>query len=64
MQLLKVKIMEDVFTPGEKRRMLRKLTGAMASIKSSSLGQTALVVDDEDRPGNWMSASNHPPFPV
>ncbi len=53
MPLIEVKLIENVFTPEQKRRMITKLTDAMVSIEGENMRQVTQVVIEEVRSGDW-----------
>jgi 4-oxalocrotonate tautomerase len=53
MPLINVKLIEDVFTPEQKRRIVVELTDAMVAIEGESMRQVTWVVVEEVRSGDW-----------
>lgn len=53
MPLIQVKLIEDVFTPAQKKQMITKLTDAMVSIEGESMRPVTWVVIEETRGGDW-----------
>ena len=53
MPLINVKLIEDVFTPEQKRRIVEELTDAMVVIEGESMRQVTWVVVEEVRSGDW-----------
>jgi 4-oxalocrotonate tautomerase len=53
MPLINVKLIEDVFTPEQKRQIVEKLTDAMVAIEGESMCQVTWVVVEEVRSGDW-----------
>ncbi len=53
MPLVNVKIMEGVFTPGQKQDMIHKLTDAMVAIEGEYMRPMTLVVIEELKSGDW-----------
>ena len=53
MSLINVKLIEDVFTPEQKRRIVEELTDAMVAIEGESMRQVTWVVVEEVRSGDW-----------
>jgi 4-oxalocrotonate tautomerase len=51
--LINVKLIEDVFTPEQKRQIVEKLTDAMVAIEGESMRQVTWVVVEEVRSGDW-----------
>ena len=53
MPLINVKLIEDVFTPEQKRRIVEEFTDAMVAIEGESMRQVTWVVVEEVRSGDW-----------
>ena len=53
MPLINVKLIEDVFTPEQKRRIVEELTDAMVAIEGENMRQVTWVVVEEVRSGDW-----------
>jgi 4-oxalocrotonate tautomerase len=53
MPLINVKVIAGVFTPAQKREMIRKLTDAMVAIEGENLRPVTWVVIDEVKSGEW-----------
>jgi 4-oxalocrotonate tautomerase len=53
MPLINVKLIEDVFTPEQKRRIVEDLTDAMVAIEGENMRQVTWVVVEEVRSGDW-----------
>ncbi|HWR49642.1 MAG TPA: tautomerase family protein [Bryobacteraceae bacterium] len=53
MPLIQVKLIEEVFTPAQKKDMVTKLTDAMVSIEGENMRPLTLVVIEEVRSGDW-----------
>jgi 4-oxalocrotonate tautomerase len=58
MPLVNVKLIEGVFTPAQKREMIRKLTDAMVSIEGESMRPVTWVVIEEVKSGDWGVGGN------
>ena len=58
MPLVTVKVIEDVFTPEQKKEMIRKITDAMVEVEGESLRPVTWVVLEEVRSGDWGIAGN------
>jgi 4-oxalocrotonate tautomerase len=58
MPLVTVKVIENVFTPGQKQDMIRKLTDTMVEIEGENLRPVTWVVVEEVRSGDWGIAGN------
>jgi 4-oxalocrotonate tautomerase len=53
MPLVNIEVIEDVFTPAQKKEMIEKVTDAMISIEGEALRPYTLVKIDEVKDGNW-----------
>ena len=53
MPLIQVKLIEDVFTPAQKKDMITKLTDAMVSIEGENMRQVTWVVIEDVKSGEW-----------
>lgn len=53
MPLIHVKLIEDVFTPAEKKQIIQKLTDAMVSIEGEQLRPVTWVLLEEIHGGDW-----------
>ncbi len=53
MPLIQVKVIEGVFTEGQKRQIVQKLTDAMVSIEGESMRSVTWVIVEEVKSGNW-----------
>ena len=53
MPLINVKLLEDVFTPEQTRRIVEELTDAMVAIEGENMRQVTWVVVEEVRSGDW-----------
>ena len=53
MPFINVKLIEDVFTPEQKRRIVEEFTDAMVAIEGESMRQVTWVVVEEVRSGDW-----------
>ena len=53
MPLIQVKLIENVFTPEQKKQIISKLTDAMVSIEGENLRPVTWVVIEEVRSGEW-----------
>jgi 4-oxalocrotonate tautomerase len=53
MPLIQVKLIEEVFTPAQKREIITKLTDAMVSIEGENLRSVTWVVIEDVRSGDW-----------
>lgn len=53
MPLIQVKLIEEVFTPAQKKDIITKLTEAMVAIEGENLRPVTWVVIEEVRSGEW-----------
>jgi 4-oxalocrotonate tautomerase len=53
MPFINVKLIEDVFTPEQKRRIVNELTDAMVAIEGENMRPVTWVVVEEVRSGDW-----------
>lgn len=53
MPLATIKVIEGVFTLDEKRRLIEKVTEAMASVEGESLRDKTYVILEEVKSGDW-----------
>jgi 4-oxalocrotonate tautomerase len=53
MPLLTVKLIEEVFTPEQKRRMIEDLTDTMVAIEGEAMRDVTTVIVEEVRSGDW-----------
>lgn len=53
MPFINVKVIEDVFTPAQKREIVEKLTDAMVSIEGENMRSVTWVVVEEVKSGDW-----------
>jgi 4-oxalocrotonate tautomerase len=53
MPLIHVKVLEGVFSPGQKQEIVKKLTDAMGSIKGDSFSPLTWVVVEDVASGQW-----------
>ena len=58
MPLINVKMLEGVFTPTQKKDMIRKLTDTMVSIEGENMRPVTVVVLEEVQSGDWGIAGN------
>ena len=58
MPLIQVKLIEGVFSDGQKREMVRKLTDTMVSIEGENLRPVTWVIVEEVRSGEWGIGGN------
>jgi len=53
MPLITVKVIEDVFTPEQKGKIIQKLTDAMVAIEGEGLRQYTVVLIEDIKQGDW-----------
>jgi 4-oxalocrotonate tautomerase len=58
MPLIQVRLIEGVFSDGQKREIIRRLTDTMVSIEGENLHPVTWVVIEEVRSGDWGIGGN------
>jgi 4-oxalocrotonate tautomerase len=58
MPLIRVKVIEGVFSPAQKQEVVRKLTDAMVSIEGENMRQVTWCIVEEVKSGDWGIAGN------
>ncbi|MBI2171114.1 MAG: 4-oxalocrotonate tautomerase family protein [Chloroflexi bacterium] len=58
MPLIQVKLIEGVFTEGQKRDIIRRLADTMVSISGENLRPVTWVVVEEVKSGDWGIGGN------
>jgi Uncharacterized protein, 4-oxalocrotonate tautomerase homolog len=53
MPLVNIQVIENVFTPQQKKELIEKVTDVMISIEGEALRPYTLVKIDEVKDGNW-----------
>ncbi len=53
MPLVNIEVIENVFTPAQKKELIEKVTDALISIEGEELRPYTLVKIDEVKDGNW-----------
>ncbi|HVP54760.1 MAG TPA: tautomerase family protein [Candidatus Eisenbacteria bacterium] len=53
MPLIQVKMIDEVFTPAQKKEIITRLTDTMVSIEGENLRPFTLVILEEIRSGEW-----------
>ena len=53
MPFINVKLIEDVFTPDQKREIVERLTDAMVSIEGENMRSATWAVVEEVASGDW-----------
>ena len=51
--MIQVKLIEDVFTPAQKKEMITKLTDTLVSIEGENMRSVTWVVIEDVRSGEW-----------
>jgi 4-oxalocrotonate tautomerase len=58
MPFVNVKVIEGVFSPGQKQDIVRRLTDAMVEIEGENMRPVTWVVVEEVKSGDWGIAGN------
>lgn len=58
MPMLTVKLIEGVFTPTQKKEMIRRLTDVMVDIEGENLRPVTWVLIEEVKSGDWGIGGN------
>jgi 4-oxalocrotonate tautomerase len=58
MPLIQVKLIEDVFTPAQKKEIITKLTDAMVAVEGENMRGVTWVVIEDVRSGDWGIGGN------
>jgi 4-oxalocrotonate tautomerase len=53
MPLIQVKLIEEVFTPAQKKDIITKLTDAMVAVEGENMRSVTWVVIEDVRSGDW-----------
>jgi 4-oxalocrotonate tautomerase len=53
MPLIQVKLIEEVFTPAQKKEIITKLTDAMVSVEGEHMRPVTWVTIEDVRSGDW-----------
>jgi 4-oxalocrotonate tautomerase len=53
MPLIQVKLIEDIFTPAQKKELIGKLTDAVVEMKGESMRPITWVLIEDVRSGEW-----------
>ena len=53
MPLIQVKLLENVFTPSQKRQLITRLTDAMVEFEGENIRSVTWVILEEVRSGEW-----------
>ena len=58
MPIINVKLIEDVFTPDQKREIIERLTDAMVEIEGENMRSVTWVTVEEVASGDWGIGGN------
>ncbi len=53
MPIIQVKLIEDVFSPAQKKQLIEKLTDAMAAVYGEKMRPVTWVLLEDIRSGDW-----------
>lgn len=53
MPLIQVKLIEEVFTPAQKKEIITKLTDAMVTVEGENMRPVTWVIIEDVRSGEW-----------
>lgn len=53
MPLIQVKLIEEVFTPAQKKDIITKLTDAMVAVEGENMRHVTWVIIEDVRSGDW-----------
>ncbi len=53
MPLIQVKLIEEVFTPAQKKEIITKLTEAMVAVEGENMRPVTWVIIEDVRSGDW-----------
>lgn len=53
MPLIQVKLIEQVFTPAQKKEIITKLTDAMVAVEGENMRPVTWVLIEDVQSGNW-----------
>jgi 4-oxalocrotonate tautomerase len=53
MPLIQVKLIEEVFTPAQKKEIITKLTDAMVAVEGENMRPVTWVIIEDVRSGDW-----------
>ncbi len=53
MPLANIKVIEGVFTDGEKQQMIEKVTDAMIAVEGEHIREKTVVIVEETKSGDW-----------
>lgn len=58
MPLVRVKMIEGVFSAAEKQELAKRMTDAMVAVKGENVRQVTWVLCEEVKSGDWAIAGN------
>ena len=58
MPLIQVKLIEEVFTPAQKKEIITRLTDAMVAVEGENMRGVTWVIIEEVRSGEWGIGGN------
>ena len=58
MPLIQVKLIEEVFTPAQKKDMITRITDAMVAIEGEKMRGVTWVIIEDVRSGDWGIGGN------
>jgi 4-oxalocrotonate tautomerase len=58
MPLIQVKLIEEVFTPAQKKEIITRLTDAMVAVEGENMRSVTWVLIEEVRSGEWGIGGN------
>jgi len=53
MPLIQVKLIEEVFSPAQKKEIIKKITDAMVSVEGENMRSVTWVIVEDVRSGDW-----------
>ena len=53
MPIIQVKVIDEVFTPAQKKEMIQKLTDAMVAVEGEKMRSLTTVLIEDIRSGEW-----------
>ncbi len=58
MPLIQVKLIEEVFTPAQKKEIITRLTDAMVAVEGENMRGVTWVIIEDVRSGEWGIGGN------
>jgi 4-oxalocrotonate tautomerase len=58
MPLIQVKLIEEVFTPAQKKEIITRLTDAMVAVEGENMRSVTWVLIEDVRSGEWGIGGN------